>query len=126
MKAPTIIAGDTTAWESNSFLRDLAATHNPALAGATFATPAAPILAETYQLARTIDAVGIKWLRFRERSVIASSNHFDNWFVQLDVTKREGAGMSVQGRQAEGHDLRVALGQLHADVVRNKYCRTDH
>jgi glutathione S-transferase len=27
MKAPTVIAGDTTAWESNSFLRDLAATH---------------------------------------------------------------------------------------------------
>jgi len=35
MKVPTIIDGDTTAWESNSILRYLAATHNPALTGAT-------------------------------------------------------------------------------------------
>ncbi len=35
MKVPTVIVGDMVAWESNTILRYLAATHNPALTGAT-------------------------------------------------------------------------------------------
>jgi glutathione S-transferase len=35
MKVPTIIDGDMVAWESNTILRYLAATHDPALNGAT-------------------------------------------------------------------------------------------
>src|SRR5215471_580390 len=35
MKVPTVIDGDTVAWESNTILRYLAATHNPALTGAS-------------------------------------------------------------------------------------------
>lgn len=33
MKVPTMIDGDTVIWESNTILRYLAATHNPALTG---------------------------------------------------------------------------------------------
>lgn len=35
MKVPTIIDGDLVAWESNTILRYLAATHNPTLNGTT-------------------------------------------------------------------------------------------
>jgi glutathione S-transferase len=34
-KVPTLVDGDTVIWESNSILRYLAATHQPALAGST-------------------------------------------------------------------------------------------
>src|SRR5258708_5418802 len=30
-----------------------------------------------------------------------------------------GAGMSVQGKQGEGHNLQAALDELHADVYRH-------
>lgn len=35
MKVPTLVVGDLVAWESNTILRYLAASHNPALTGAT-------------------------------------------------------------------------------------------
>ena len=35
MKVPTLVVGDLIAWESNTILRYLAASHNPALTGAT-------------------------------------------------------------------------------------------
>ena len=35
MKVPTLVDGDTVTWESNTILRYLAATHKPALTGAT-------------------------------------------------------------------------------------------